>query len=100
LLRDIAPLLDQIETHLAAVADLRERPRGTVRITADEVVIREVLWPRLLLLLDVHPELTIELVSDYGLTDIVPERFDAGVRLGGSSMPTWSPFPSPPRCAW
>jgi DNA-binding transcriptional LysR family regulator len=83
LLRDIAPLLDQIETHLAAISELRQRPSGTVRITADEVAIREVLWPKLLPLLDVHPELTIELITDYGLTDIVAERVDAGVRLGG-----------------
>jgi DNA-binding transcriptional LysR family regulator len=83
LLQNIAPLLDQMEGHLTAVAELRQRPSGTVRITADEVAIRHVLWPKLLPLLDVHPELTIELVTDYGLTDIVADRFDAGVRVGG-----------------
>lgn len=83
LLRDIAPLLDQIHGHLSAVADLRQHPSGSVRITADEFAVTHVLWPRLLPLLETWPEVTLELVTDYGLTDIVAERFDAGVRLGG-----------------
>ncbi|SEG67696.1 LysR family transcriptional regulator [Marinobacterium lutimaris] len=83
LLREIAPLLDEIDAHLSAVADLRDRPAGIVRITADEYAARYVLWPRLLPLLDKYPEITVELVTDYGLTDIAAERCDAGVRLGG-----------------
>ncbi|WP_226687440.1 LysR family transcriptional regulator [Stutzerimonas stutzeri] len=83
LLNEIAPLLDQIEIHLNAVSDLRQRPSGTVRITADEFAARHVLWPKLLPVLETYPEVTVELITDYGLTDIVAERFDAGVRLGG-----------------
>ncbi|MCK2184773.1 LysR family transcriptional regulator [Halomonas getboli] len=83
LLREIAPLLDEIDAHVTAVAELRERPSGTVRITADEFATRHILWPRLLPLLETYPELTVELTTDYGLTDIAAERFDAGVRLGG-----------------
>ena len=83
LLGDIAPLLDRIETHLSAVSDLSLRPSGTVRINADEFAVRHVLWPRLVPVLDTWPDVTIELITDYGLTDIVAERFDAGVRLGG-----------------
>ncbi|WP_165855135.1 LysR family transcriptional regulator [Marinobacter sp. JSM 1782161] len=81
--RSVAPLLAEIDEHVTAVTDYRERPAGTVRITADEVAARYVLWPKLRPLLDTYPELTIELVTDYGLTDIVSERFDAGVRVGG-----------------
>ncbi|MBK4992431.1 LysR family transcriptional regulator [Pseudomonas sp. S37] len=83
LLRDIAPLLEQIEMHLGALADLGQRPSGTVRITADEFAARNVLWPRLKPVLDMYPEVVIELITDYGLTDIVADRIDAGVRLGG-----------------
>jgi DNA-binding transcriptional LysR family regulator len=83
LLNDIAPLLDQIQDHLSAVSDLRKRPSGTVRITADEFAARYVLWPKLLPILGTYPDVTVELITDYGLTDIVAERFDAGVRLGG-----------------
>ncbi|WP_129139663.1 LysR family transcriptional regulator [Modicisalibacter coralii] len=84
LLREIAPLLEAIEAQVTAVTELRERPAGTVRITADEYAARHVLWPKLLPLLEAYPGLTIELTTDYGLTDIVAERFDAGVRLGGT----------------
>ncbi|MFP8965009.1 LysR family transcriptional regulator [Pokkaliibacter sp. CJK22405] len=83
LLRGIAPLLQEIHAHVTAVADMSERPAGTVRINADEYAIKAVLWPRLRPLLTRYPELSIELTTDYGLTDIVAERFDAGVRLGG-----------------
>ncbi|WP_425220473.1 LysR family transcriptional regulator [Pseudomonas sp.] len=83
LLNEIAPLLDQIDQHLSAVADLRGRPAGTVRITADEFAAQHVVWPKLFPLLETYSELTVELITDYGLTDIVAQRFDAGVRLGG-----------------
>ncbi|WP_251977554.1 LysR family transcriptional regulator [Salinicola avicenniae] len=84
LLREIAPLLDEIDTCLDAASEWRERPAGTVRINADEYAARYVLWPRLRPLLARYPDITLELTTDYGLTDIVAERFDAGVRLGGT----------------
>ncbi|MAD46299.1 MAG: LysR family transcriptional regulator [Oceanospirillaceae bacterium] len=83
LLREVAPLLDQLQSNLMAVSDLSQRPSGTVRINADEYAARAVLWPRLQPLLERHPDIVLELITDYGLTDIVSERFDAGVRLGG-----------------
>ncbi|UIJ45796.1 LysR family transcriptional regulator [Sphingomonas cannabina] len=81
-LRSVAFHLDEIETHVAALSDLRERPAGTVRITADELSLQTVLWPRLRGLLADHPDIKVEIEADYRLTDIVAERFDAGVRLG------------------
>lgn len=83
LLQDIAPLLDQIHGHLGALSALGNHPSGTVRITADEYAVRHVLWPKLRPVIETCPDVTIELMTDYGLTDIVAERFDAGVRLGG-----------------
>lgn len=83
LVREVAPLLDQISRHLDKVSDLSRRPSGTVRITADEFAARYVLWPKLLPILEDYPEVILELITDYGLTDIAAERFDAGVRLGG-----------------
>ncbi len=82
-MREVAPLLDQINSHLSSVSDLSHRPSGTVRITADEFAASYVLWPRLLPILEDYPDITLELITDYGLTDIAAERFDAGVRLGG-----------------
>jgi DNA-binding transcriptional LysR family regulator len=77
------PRLEAIDAELADLGRLRERPAGEVRITADEYSARAVLWPALRKLLPRYPEIAVEIVTDYGLTDIVAERYDAGVRLGG-----------------
>jgi DNA-binding transcriptional LysR family regulator len=82
LLRSIGPRFDQIETDLAALSELRDKPAGTIRITAAEHAAESVLWPALEKLLPAYPEIKVELIVDYGLTDIVAERYDAGVRLG------------------
>lgn len=82
MLETIAFHLDEIATHVASLNDLRERPAGTVRITADEHSLREVLWPRLRNVLAEHPDIKVEVEADYRLTDIVAGKFDAGVRLG------------------
>jgi DNA-binding transcriptional LysR family regulator len=82
LLNDLAPRFEEIETSLASVTELREKPAGTVRITATEFVIDTVLIPKLAGLLRQHPDVKVEFIVDYGLTNIVAERFDAGVRNG------------------
>ncbi|CCE00088.1 LysR family transcriptional regulator [Bradyrhizobium sp. STM 3809] len=82
LLRSIGPRFDEIETELAGLSELRDKPAGTIRITAGEHAADSVLWPALRKLLPLYPDIKVELVTDYGLTDIVAERFDAGVRLG------------------
>jgi len=83
LLATWGPRLEAIDAELADLGRLRERPAGDVRITADEYSARAVLWPALRQLLPRYPEIAVEIVTDYGLTDIVAERYDAGVRLGG-----------------
>ncbi|MBB4000854.1 DNA-binding transcriptional LysR family regulator [Aureimonas pseudogalii] len=82
LLETIGPRFEEIEVELVALTDLRDKPAGTIRITADDYAIDKVLWPKLRKVLRDHPDVKVELVVDYGLTDIVAERFDAGVRLG------------------
>jgi DNA-binding transcriptional LysR family regulator len=82
LLNDLAPRFEEIESSLASVTELREKPAGTVRITATEFVIDTVLIPRLARVLRQHPDVKVEFIVDYGLTNIVAERFDAGVRNG------------------
>ena len=83
LLQGVGSHLDEIEVQVAALSELREKPAGNIRITSEENAIRSVLWPALRNLLRSYPDINVELVTDYGLTDIVAERFDAGVRLGG-----------------
>src|SRR5689334_4839261 len=82
LLRTLGPRLDEIEAELAGLSELREKPAGTVRITATENAAEAVLWPALARLLPDYPDIRVEIGIGYGLTDIVAERFDAGVRPG------------------
>jgi DNA-binding transcriptional LysR family regulator len=78
----VAPRIDEIESELAAVGELREKPAGTVRITATEYATEAILLPKLAKLLRAYPDIKVEVIIDYGLTDVVAQRFDAGVRSG------------------
>ena len=82
LLRAAGPRIEEIEAELAELSALRDKPAGTIRITAHDHAVRAVLWPALEKLLRNYPDIRVEIVIDYGLTDIVAERFDAGVRTG------------------
>jgi len=82
LLQSVGPRVEEIEAELAAVSELREKPAGTIRITATEYAAEAVLLPKLAKLLPVYPDIKVEIIADYGLTDIVAQRFDAGVRSG------------------
>jgi DNA-binding transcriptional LysR family regulator len=82
LLRTAGPRFEEIDAELAALSELRLKPAGTLRITAGEHAAQAVLWPSLAKLLPDYPDIHVEVIVDYGLTDIVAERYDAGVRLG------------------
>ena len=82
LLRSIGPRFDEIETEISALSGLRDKPAGTVRITTVEHAAETILWPAMAKLLPEYPDVNVEIITDYGLTDIVAERYDAGVRLG------------------
>jgi DNA-binding transcriptional LysR family regulator len=82
LLRTVGPRLEEIDAELSALTELRDQPAGKVRITAGEHSAEAILWPALAKLLPRYPDIKVELTIDYGLTDIVAERYDAGVRLG------------------
>ena len=82
LLHRVGPRLDEIEEELAALSELREKPAGTIRISATEFVIDSILMPKLSTLLRAYPDIKVEMIVDYGLTDIVAQRYDAGVRSG------------------
>ena len=83
LLRSVGIRLDEIEEEVAALSALRDKPAGTVRITADELALQQDIWPILRRILPDFPDIKVEIFADYTLTDIVAGRFDAGVRLGG-----------------
>jgi DNA-binding transcriptional LysR family regulator len=82
LLRNVGPRFEEIEAELEALSELRDKPAGTIRITTGEHAANSVLWPRLQRFLPNYPDIKVELTVDYGLTDIVAARYDAGVRYG------------------
>ncbi|MEZ0600957.1 LysR family transcriptional regulator [Paraburkholderia sp. IW21] len=82
LLQTVAPRFEEIEAELAAVTELRDKPAGTIRITATDYATRTILWPRLSKVLRKYPEIKVEIITDYGLSDIVADRYDIGVRSG------------------
>ncbi|MBN8952621.1 MULTISPECIES: LysR family transcriptional regulator [unclassified Rhizobium] len=82
LLATLRPALESIDSELASLRELREKPAGTIRITSSEHAAATILWPALERLLPQYPDIHIELSIDSGLRDIVADRFDAGVRLG------------------
>lgn len=77
-----APRFEEIDAELAAVSALRRKPSGLVRITAAEFPATYLIWPKLSKVLPDYPDISVEVAVDYNRTDIVSERYDAGVRLG------------------
>jgi len=82
LVQILSPMLNDIDERLADLSAFRDKPTGTIRITTVEHAAKTVLRPALARLLLDYPKITVEIIVDYGLTDVVAERFDAGVRLG------------------
>jgi DNA-binding transcriptional LysR family regulator len=82
LLGVLAPRIEEIESELASLRELRQKPAGIVRITATEFAIDTLLLPKLTPVMRNNPDVRIELIVDYGLSNIVADRYDAGVRSG------------------
>ena len=82
LLETVGPRFEEIEAELAALGELREKPAGTIRITATDHAASTILWPKLAKILPRYPDLKLEITVEQSLTDIVAGRYDAGVRLG------------------
>ena len=82
LMHAIGHRFDEIEAELDALTAMRDKPAGTVRITCGDNVLHTVLLPKLTPLLREYADIKLEFDVNYGLRDIVADRFDAGVRLG------------------
>ncbi|WP_347555671.1 LysR family transcriptional regulator [Robbsia sp. KACC 23696] len=82
LLQSVPSYFDEIEAALNAVTELRDKPAGTIRITTTDYVTRTILWPKLAKVLHQFPEIKVEIITDYGLSDIVADRYDIGIRNG------------------
>lgn len=82
LMQSIAPLFEQIQEEVEALSELRDKPKGTIRITCTDDQIELCLRPKLSKFLQEYPDIALELYVDYGFTNVVEARFDAGIRLG------------------
>jgi DNA-binding transcriptional LysR family regulator len=83
LYQTVGPRFEDIEAELAVLGEMRGKPAGTVRITATEHSMRTLIWPKLEPWLPLYPDIKVEISGDNRFTDIVADRFDIGVRLGG-----------------
>jgi DNA-binding transcriptional LysR family regulator len=84
LIRSLAPRIEELETEIDELMEIRDKPTGSVRITLSDHALESVVWPKLRPILKQYPDLKVELNSDNGFRNIVEEKFDAGVRLGES----------------
>ncbi|MFP3546627.1 LysR family transcriptional regulator [Rhizobium sp. SIMBA_035] len=84
LIHSLAPRIEEIETEIDALMEIRDKPSGYVRITLSDHALQSVVWPKLRSVLKNYPDIKVELNSDNGFRNIVEEKFDAGVRLGES----------------
>src|SRR6266852_9996 len=82
LLQTVGHRFEEIEAELESLSALRDKPAGTIRITAGEHAVNSVLWPALTKFLPRYPDIKVEITIDHALTDIVAQRYDAGVRFG------------------
>lgn len=82
LLQNVAPYLEKIEAEIVAISDMGDNPTGTVRITAIEHVVDQIVWPRIAPLFRQYPDLRVEISSEYRMVDIAAERYDIGIRYG------------------
>lgn len=83
LIATLGPMLRDLDSAIADLGDLRDKPSGTIRITCVEHAAKTIIVPAMKRLLPGNPDIKVEITIDYGLADVVKDRFDAGVRLGG-----------------
>lgn len=83
LIATLGPMLHDLDAAIASLGDLRDRPSGTIRLTTVEHAAKTIILPAMNRLLPKNPDITVEMTVDYALADVVADRFDAGVRLGG-----------------
>ncbi len=78
----LRPALDQVTAAFAAVGELRDRPAGRLKLSASRIAYAELIEPVLARFLVEYPEISFEVMLDDGLTNIVAQGIDAGIRLG------------------
>jgi len=78
----IRPALDGFQAALESVSDYRGQAAGVIRLTVPRPALRTIIAPVLAQFMRDHPAVSLEVIADSALADIVRERFDAGIRPG------------------
>jgi DNA-binding transcriptional LysR family regulator len=82
LLRSVDSALKEVETGLAALSDWQGAPSGSIRLTTFAYAAETILSSALPNFLLEYPKVSVEVVVDGRLHDLVSEGFDAGIRFG------------------
>ncbi|NUS18865.1 MAG: LysR family transcriptional regulator [Mesorhizobium sp.] len=82
LVETAAPALQDIAERMDRIRAIKGRPAGLLRINASNIAIPLAVTPVVAAMAERYPDVTVEIVADQGLIDIVGEGFDAGIRLG------------------
>jgi DNA-binding transcriptional LysR family regulator len=82
LLAELRPALDSFDAALESINVFRDKPAGQLRLTVPRPAAKTVIEPILSKFLLAYPAISLEIVTDSALTDIVRDRFDAGIRPG------------------
>ncbi|MCR6727712.1 LysR family transcriptional regulator [Agrobacterium fabrum] len=82
LIETLKPAIADVEARLAMLSELRDKPSGTIRLTAERHAAETILWPAISRLVHTYPDIKVEIAIDASFIDIVAARFDAGVRIG------------------
>ena len=82
LLARLRPVLDDYQAALDSLNDFRAKPTGTLRLTVPPPAAEFLLAPVITQFLKAYPEIKLDISVDAALTDIVAERYDAGIRPG------------------
>lgn len=82
LLARLVPAMAELEQAVSEASAYSDRPRGRLRLNLPRLAAEAVLIPRIGDFTRLHPDIVLDLVIDDGMTDIVAEGFDAGIRSG------------------
>jgi DNA-binding transcriptional LysR family regulator len=96
LVQRLSPHFHEMENELNALKELTDTPAGNIKITAGEHAMDHYIWPVLSPFIAHWPDINVEVDIDNALTDIVSERFDAGIRLGKQIASTMIAVPVSP----
>jgi len=82
LLAELRPALESFEAAVESINVFRDKPAGHLRLTVPRPAAKQIIEPILAEFLTANPAITLEVVAESALTDIVRDRFDAGIRPG------------------